>query len=90
MYYENKQGVETLKERGEITMKIANITEIEKVIKDRQESLRADENMYRTSDPMAAQVASWGIDLLDKVKSDIQGIAFEGTINQYKSPRTGN
>lgn len=76
------------RERG-ITMRVANLMEVETMIAERQKSLRTDETLYRNEDQLAAEVARWGIELLDQIKDEIHKLSFEATISQYKTPRTG-
>lgn len=83
-----QKELNVLRERG-IRMKVVNVMEINQVISDKQKSLESDVNLYRNQDPLAAEVAQWGIELLNGVKDIISTKAFEATINQYKTGRNG-
>lgn len=76
------------KERGN-EMKVINVMEMNQIISEKQKSLRSDVSLYRNQDPLASEVAQWGIDLLEGVKNTISMKAFEATINQYKTGRNG-
>ena len=83
-----QKETEVFRERGR-KMKVINVMEINEIISERQKSLQSDEQLYRNREPMAAEVAKWGIELLEGVKNQIQRKSFEATVNQYKSGRNG-
>ena len=70
-------------------MKVINVMEMNQIISEKQKSLKSDVSLYKNQDPLAAEVAQWGIDLLEGVKNTISLKAFEATINQYKTGRNG-
>lgn len=72
-----------------IEMKVINVMEMNQIISEKQKSLKSDVSLYKNQDPLAAEVAQWGIDLLEGVKNTISLKAFEATINQYKTGRNG-
>lgn len=79
----------SLKERGKEAMKVINVMEMKEIITEKQNSLKSDVNLYRNQEPMAAEVAQWGIELLEGIKNMISMKAFEATIYEYKTGRNG-
>lgn len=74
---------------GRSRMKVINVMEFNQIVADKQKSLETDYNLYRHDQPEVAEVAKWGMELLEEVKNITNRKAFEATINQYKSSRNG-
>lgn len=70
-------------------MRIIDIVDFDHVLDEKERELKSDYYKLRETQPKAAEVADWGIELIKELKEKVLKSSFEATINQYKSPRNG-